>query len=125
MRLNPVEYGTARPVEGYARFVSAAGSGRRGDPGRDGENPVWPGYHDRAPLLALAGAVDLLIIGTGGEIAPLPADLREELEASGLALEIMASPPAARTYNVLLGEGRRVAALRRWLNLLSAARALG
>ncbi|MEZ5913945.1 MAG: Mth938-like domain-containing protein [Paracoccaceae bacterium] len=112
MRLNPVEYGTARPVEGYGPGFFRVG-GRVWQGGvilRDGEIRVWPGYHDRAPLLALAGAVDLLIIGTGGEIAPLPADLREELEASGLALEIMASPPAARTYNVLLGEGRRVAA---------------
>jgi uncharacterized protein len=31
------------------------------------------------------------------------------LESAGLAVDVMASPSAARTYNVLLSEGRRIA----------------
>ena len=31
------------------------------------------------------------------------------LEGAGIGVEVMASPQACRTYNVLLGEGRRVA----------------
>ena len=34
--------------------------------------------------------------------------MREALEEAGLGVEVMASPAACRTYNVLLSEGRRV-----------------
>lgn len=46
----------------------------------------------------------------GAEIAPLDRDLRAALEAAGIGVEIMATPPACRTYNVLLAEGRRIGA---------------
>ena len=42
--------------------------------------------------------------------APLDPALRAALEAAGIGVEIMSTPSACRTYNVLLGEGRRVAA---------------
>ena len=70
----------------------------------------WGGYGDEAALLALGGAVDVLFIGTGAETAHIPAPLRQRLEAAGLGVEAMNSPAACRTYNVLLAEGRRVAA---------------
>ena len=53
----------------------------------------------------MAGGV---FVGTGAEIAQLPAQFRETLEKAGLGLEPMSSPSACRTYNVLLSEGRRV-----------------
>jgi uncharacterized protein len=59
-------------------------------------------------LLAVAAQVDVLFVGTGAEIAHIPRDLRERLEAAGIGVEVMASPAACRTYNVLLSEGRRV-----------------
>ncbi len=71
---------------------------------------VWQGYDDPLPLLALAGQVDVLFVGTGTRIAHLPGDLRTALEDAGLGVEIMDSPAACRTYNVLLSEGRRIAA---------------
>jgi len=39
----------------------------------------------------------------------LPKGLSERLAEAGVGFEIMNSPSACRTYNVLLGEGRRVA----------------
>jgi len=54
--------------------------------------------------------VDVLFVGTGAETAHLPATLRARLEAAGLGVEAMATPPACRAYNVLLSEGRRIAA---------------
>jgi len=59
--------------------------------------------------LQLAGAVDVIFLGTGAEIAHAPASLRAAVEGAGMGLEVMNSPAACRTYNVLLGEGRRVA----------------
>ena len=60
-------------------------------------------------LLELAGKIDILFLGMGAEIAHVPADTRRQLEDAGLGLEVMSSPAASRTYNVLLSEGRRVA----------------
>ena len=68
-----------------------------------------------APLLAelkeMPGSTELLVIGTGEKMARLPAPLAVRLRAVGLRLEVMATGPAARVYNVLVAENRRVAAL--------------
>lgn len=55
--------------------------------------------------------VDLVIIGCGPDLRPLPARLRAKLRAVGVGCETMATGAAVRTYNMLLDEGRRVAAL--------------
>ncbi len=57
------------------------------------------------------GRADLLIVGTGADLAPLPAPLRAKLRAAGVGCETMATGAAVRTYNMLFDEGRRVAAL--------------
>jgi uncharacterized protein len=51
----------------------------------------------------------VIFIGTGAEMAHIPADLRHALEEANVGVETMSSPAACRTYNVLLSEGRRVA----------------
>ncbi len=63
-----------------------------------------------APVLAAAAETDLLLVGCGPRMAPLPAGLRAELRAAGIVVEPMDTGAACRTYNVLLAEGRRVAA---------------
>lgn len=101
----------ARPVEGYGPgFFRIGGEVREGAllVGPEGVVP-WSGAGDHAPLMALAGAVDVLFFGTGAEIAHPPAGLRAALEAAGIGVEAMASPTACRSYNVTLSEGRRVA----------------
>jgi uncharacterized protein len=68
-----------------------------------------------APLLAelrdKPASTEVLVIGTGEKMARLPAPLATRLRASHLRLEVMATGPAARVYNVLVAENRRVAAL--------------
>ena len=54
---------------------------------------------------------DLLLVGTGEAIEPLADDARRVLRAAAIAVETMATGAACRTFNVLLGEGRRVAAV--------------
>lgn len=111
MRFEDVSYGAALPVEGYGPGFFRLG-------GEVTEGPVicvtdqvtrWAGLEDGAALLSLLGKVDVVLIGMGAELRPLPAALRRAFEEAGLAYEIMPTPSAARTYNVLLGEGRRVA----------------
>ncbi len=112
MPITEAEYGGALPVDGYGPgFFRIAGEVHHGNVVIEaGSVARWSGYDDRAPLLALAGKVDVLFVGTGAEIAFLPRDLVAELEAAGVMCEPMSTPSAARTYNVLLSEGRRVAA---------------
>ena len=65
-----------------------------------------------APLFAEpADAVELLIFGTGDESAPLGAALRAGCARRGIMVEPMATGAAVRTYNMLLDEDRRVAAV--------------
>ncbi|QLP98096.1 MAG: Mth938-like domain-containing protein [Rhodoblastus sp.] len=65
-----------------------------------------------APLFAEPeGAVELALLGMGADIAAAPAALRDALRAHGLRFEAMATGAAARTYNVMVDEDRRVAAV--------------
>lgn len=56
------------------------------------------------------GEIDLLLIGCGKSQAILPAGIRDALKEASIALEVMDTGAAVRTYNVVLAEGRRVAA---------------
>ena len=62
------------------------------------------------PVLDEADAIDFLLIGTGSDIAFIPHAWRDVLKERGITVEGMATGAAARTYNVLVGEDRRVAA---------------
>jgi len=62
-----------------------------------------------APVVA-HGGIELLLLGVGRRIVPVAASLRGWLKAGGVALDIMDTGAACRTYNVLLAENRRVAA---------------
>ncbi len=55
-------------------------------------------------------AVEILLLGCGKQILPVPRPLREALRAAGIVIDAMGTGAACRTYDVLLGEGRRVAA---------------
>jgi uncharacterized protein len=56
------------------------------------------------------GVIEHLLIGTGLDIVPLSASLRQRLREAGIRAEPMPTGAAARTYPILLGENRRVAA---------------
>jgi uncharacterized protein len=62
------------------------------------------------PITALAGSVDILILGAGARFGQPRADLRHALRAHGIVIETMDTRAACRTFNVLLAEDRRVAA---------------
>lgn len=103
--------GPARPVDGYGPgFFRVDGQVRRGPLLLTPEGPrPWAGLDDLAPLTVLAGQVDVLLVGMGPAMAyPDPALVRA-LAAVGLTPEPMDSPAAARTWNMLLAEGRRTA----------------
>lgn len=53
---------------------------------------------------------ELLVLGCGARAVFVPPALRAALKQAGLALEVVDTGAACRIYNVLLAEGRRVAA---------------
>jgi uncharacterized protein len=63
---------------------------------------------DLAPLIA--AQPELIIVGTGEKQVLPNRDLMFAMARRGVGLEMMDTAAAARTFNVLLSEGRSVAA---------------
>ena len=68
------------------------------------------GVADIAPLLALVPAPEFILLGTGATLAFPPRAFTAALEDKGIGVEAMDSRAAARTWGLLRGEGRRIAA---------------
>lgn len=62
------------------------------------------------PVLDATPRPELLVIGCGRRGAMLPEPVRQGLRAAGIGVETMDTGAACRTYNVLMNDGRRVAA---------------
>lgn len=54
--------------------------------------------------------IDILLLGMGENMTFLDKKLRTSLEDAAIAVDVMTTGAAARTYNILLAEGRKVAA---------------
>jgi len=61
-------------------------------------------------VIANAANIDTLVIGTGTEVWITPPWLRERLRKVSVVIDSMQTGPAIRTYNIMIGERRRVAA---------------
>lgn len=106
-------------------FVAGYGDGgfRMGDSRFEGSMMITPdGFYPWAvsekseisienlePILNASG-VEIIVIGLGPNMAFLPKNIRAAFEEKKIAIEAMDTGAAARTYNVLLQEGRLVAA---------------
>lgn len=65
---------------------------------------------DFEPVFASQGEIELLLLGTGLDIVPVPETLRWRFREARIGFDVMQTGAAARTYNILATEGRRVAA---------------
>ncbi len=65
---------------------------------------------DLGPVLEVKDRLDVLLLGAGAAFAMPSSAIRTLLAEAGLWVETMTTGAAARTYNVLLGEGRSVGA---------------
>ncbi|MEP6634541.1 MAG: MTH938/NDUFAF3 family protein [Luteimonas sp.] len=63
---------------------------------------------DLEPMLALQP--ELIVLGAGAAQAFAPAQTQATCLSRGIGLEMMTNAAAARTFNVLASEGRRVVA---------------
>jgi uncharacterized protein len=114
------------PEGPQVQLIRTYGPGRFNIAGREWREPVlvtptatfpWP--VTRAEELALdtlsalkhaAAPTELLVLGCGARPILVAPDLRAALKSAGMALEVVDTGSACRIYNVLLAEGRRVAA---------------
>ena len=111
MRVERLNFPGKLPIDGYGPgFFRIGGNVHRGMVAVLPSGVIdWGGTSDTKSILTAAGGIDLLLVGTGGTVLPLPDSFREALIGSSIAVDAMPTPAACRTYNVLLGEGRRVA----------------
>ncbi|WP_374764013.1 Mth938-like domain-containing protein [Yunchengibacter salinarum] len=66
---------------------------------------------DLTPMLNHAPRPELVLLGTGTATDLPPKAIRTALADAGIGVDLMDTGAAARTFNVLVAEGRRVAAL--------------
>jgi uncharacterized protein len=63
------------------------------------------------PLLQTEEPPELILFGTGAQMQMLSKDIKTALENHGIAYDTMDTGAACRTFNILLQEERRVAAV--------------
>ena len=63
-----------------------------------------------APVFAEAADIDLFLVGAGRDRWAMPDVLHDRFRALKINVEVTRTGSAVSTYNILLGEGRRVAA---------------
>lgn len=112
MQLNEITYGDQPPIDAYGPgFFRVNEQVYQGGililPNQGVQ--AWTGWDDLTALVDAVDSFDVVFLGMGAEIAPIPDAARSVFEAASIPTEVMNSPSAARTYNVLLSEGRRVA----------------
>lgn len=123
MLLSETDFAGAQPpIDGYApggfrvqrRFVSGpillSPAGLASWPPASPETEAVVDLSRIEALLALAGSIDVALIGMGPEMRRLDPELEERLFEAGIGAAPMATPSACRSYNVALSEDRRVAA---------------
>lgn len=69
---------------------------------------VW---EDIAAMVSRSPQVEILLVGTGKNFQPISKELQENARKHGIAVDLMDTGAACRTYTVLATEERRVAAV--------------
>ncbi len=69
-----------------------------------------PTRADAEALTEYLNGLDVVLMGLGADQRMIPPEIQTFFDERNIGVEPMATPAAARTFNVLLGEGRRVGA---------------
>ena len=76
----------------------------------DVKGPADISLDNLTPVFAAADEIDVLLVGLGKDIAGFDPVIRAALRERKIIVEAVATGGAVRTYNILLGEKRSVAA---------------
>ena len=78
--------------------------------GWDVEEPSELNVAGFQKLFEEADEIEILLVGSGTDLVPIQGELRGRLREVQITADAMATGAAVRTYNVLVAEGRAVAA---------------
>jgi len=122
----PLDKTLPAPDPAQVQVIRTYGPGHFVVSGRDWREPIlvtpaatttWPvtradelSARNVAALREGPAPTELLVVGCGARAQFIAPAVRAELKAAGLAIEVVDTGSACRIYNVLLAEGRRVAA---------------
>ena len=119
LEIKPAHFPGRPPVDTYGnggfRFAEMSHRGSilclpSGIYGWEGTEPADVTKSKLKRLLDEEG-VEIVLVGTGHDLVPLSKSFRDALAKKGMRADPMSTGAAARTYNVLLAEGRAVAAV--------------
>ncbi|MBB4076116.1 uncharacterized protein GGR08_000404 [Bartonella fuyuanensis] len=119
IQIREAHFPSRAPIDAYGnggfRFADMSHRGSiicvpSGIYGIDMVEPI-PTQGDISRVLEEASEIEVLLIGTGIELLRLPEELRILLWEKRISSDTMSTGAAVRTFNVLLAEGRAVAAL--------------
>ena len=112
MKLTEIQFTDALPIESYGPdFFRIGGQVIQAPAIVTAEGAVsWGGVEDADTLLSMGDKIDFILLGTGPDLQYAPAAFRQKMDEAGIGVEVMKTTSACRTYNVLVSEGRRVAA---------------
>ncbi|MFL2799709.1 MAG: Mth938-like domain-containing protein [Paracoccaceae bacterium] len=112
MEINEVSFENSLPVTGYGIGFFRIGADIFRGNRFIYKNKIfdWNGFSDSNVILSYRNEIDVLFVGTGSDIKNIPSAFKKSIEKHDIGIEIMSTPTACRTYNVLLGEGRRIGA---------------
>lgn len=119
MDLQPIQRADRMTIQGYGK-----GGFRVSDQLYDGSAIVladrvlpWPvtavdqiDAESFDPLIEAGPLPEVVLLGCGQRMALIPSAVRKAVREKGIVLDPMDTGAACRTYNILLGEDRRVAA---------------
>ncbi|HTO32624.1 MAG TPA: Mth938-like domain-containing protein [Pararhizobium sp.] len=71
-------------------------------------DPLTPEQFER--VFREAAQIEVILVGTGKDIKPLPAALKAQFQEHAISSDPMSTGAAVRTYNIMLAESRAVAA---------------
>ena len=117
--IREAHYPERAPIDAYGnggfRFADMSHRGSilclpSGIYGWEPADPLNLRVEDFDKVFAEAHNSEILIVGTGKELRPLPKEVRALLKEARVSAEPMSTGAAVRTYNVLLAEDRAVAA---------------
>lgn len=66
--------------------------------------------NDFIEVIAEQTTIDVLLIGTGAKMQRLSSEIIDSLKSHNIAFDVMSTSAAIHSYNLMLGEDRRVAA---------------
>jgi uncharacterized protein len=107
------------PIEAYGnggfRFADMSHRGSllclpSGIYGWEPNDPTALAVEDFARVFAEADEIEILLVGSGAELRPIPKSLKAALKEARVSADPMSTGAAVRTFNVLLAEDRAVAA---------------